>query len=181
MKNKAENVFFIFFLLIAIFSRFLPLKLPNVEFFSSLIAFTILLHDKNKFLYAIPFVVIFSDGLLSFKVPFMLKWEIIVFISWFVVILVQYVVSGKKILNVISMELLGTLAFFLVSNSLVFFMFDFYPKSFSGYLTCLLAGLPFLRNQLIYNFFFSFLVYGTIRLLEHGKVQAENELKNENP
>jgi len=164
MKNKIKIILFLFFLFASIFARFIPLKLPNIELFSSLIAISILLFDSKYLPFISLVAVLISDLLLFFvlHVPFSLKWELIVVISWSLVVLTQKLLKGFRFLNVLSMEIIGTLVFFFVSNSLVFFAFNFYPKNFYGYVSCLIAGLPFLRNQLLYNTLFSFVVYGSV-------------------
>ena len=108
-----------------------------------------------------------SDILLNIflKTPFSLKWEVVVIAGWLFVVATQNLLKGKKLLNAIIMELSGSVVFYFVTNSLVFFFFDFYPKNYFGYITCMAAGIPFLRNQAIYNFFLSFVVYYTVNWL----------------
>jgi hypothetical protein len=89
---------FVLFALVSIFYRLIPLKLPNAEFFSSLIAFTILSSDKKINLLLIPFLILISDILLNIflSVPFDPKWELVVLVGWILVIVSQYVLRGKN-------------------------------------------------------------------------------------
>ncbi|BAL81103.1 DUF6580 family putative transport protein [Caldisericum exile] len=182
MKKDLKKVVFVFFALVSVFYRFIPFKLPNVEFFSSLIAFTLLGFNKKTALSVVPILVILSDILLNITlhVPFDFRWEAIVIVGWVLVILTQYLLRGRKIYNVILMEIVGTLAFYFITNSMVFFVFNFYPKTLLGYITCMLAGLPFLRNQALFNFAFSFIVFASINELGFGKEVSREPVINEN-
>jgi len=182
MKRNLKMAVFVLFALVSMFYRLIPLKLPNVEFFSSLIAFTILSSDKKMNLLLIPFLILLSDILLNIflSVPFDPKWEAIVLVGWILVIVAQYILRGKKFYNVVTMELTGTLVFYFITNSLVFFMFNFYPKNISGYIACMIAGIPFLRNQSLFNLFFSLIVFLTVNELGFGKVASKRIVNYEN-
>lgn len=182
MKRNLRILIGIFFALVSVFYRFIPFKLPNIEFFSTLIAFTILSSDKKLNLLWIPLLVLLSDILLNvlLKVPFDPKWETIVLIGWILVICVQYFLRGKKFYHVATMELFGTLVFYFITNSLVFFVFDFYPKNISGYIACMIAGIPFLKNQAIFNILFSPIVFLTVNELGFGNIASKNSVIYEN-
>lgn len=147
-----------FFIAVAFAVRFVPLKIPNIEFISSMIAFLTLAYGFRFALPAALIVVISSNLILT---GFLTTWDFIVLAGWTAVSLVQFVLRGKSLKNILFMELIGTLAFFAVTNSLVFFAFAFYPRTLAGYIQCIIAGIPFLRNQIIANFFLSMLVYRT--------------------
>ena len=166
MKRKT-NLVMIFIALLAVLMRLLPLKFPNIELFSTFIAISILAYRNNVLFIILPVLVVISDVLLNIflKTPFSFKWEFVVIVGWLFVVATQNLLKGKKLLNAIIMELSGSVVFYFVTNSLVFFFFDFYPKNYFGYITCMAAGIPFLRNQAIYNFFLSFVVYYTVSWL----------------
>lgn len=166
-----KKSFAIFFLLVAFGIRFIPLKIPNVEFVSSLIAFlTIAYGFRNAFFGAI-FVVLLSDIIISRNFSF---WEIIVLSGWLSVAITHYMLRGKKFANIFLMEIIGALVFFFVTNSLVFFAFNFYPKNMIGFIQCLSSGLPFLRNQMVGNALFSVIVYKTFNYsLSKESLRAE--------
>ncbi len=157
----------IFFIVVAFGVRFIPLKIPNVEFISSMIAFLTLAYGLRIALPAAVFVILTSNLLLEGTFT---GWDIIVIAGWISVSLVQSALKGSRIKNIFYMQIFGTLAFFFLTNSLVFFFFDFYPKSPAGYFLCLTAGIPFMRNQLIANSVFSLLVYKTINFVGRKEV-----------
>jgi uncharacterized membrane protein len=150
-----------FFVLVAFLARFIPFKIPNIEFISSAIAILTLFFG---FRVALPMILatVFLTDLIKSGPPQI--WEIVVISGWATVALTHRLLKGKKLLNILIMEIAGTASFFLVTNSLVFFMFNFYPKTAQGYFACLIAGLPFARNQLIGNTIFSVITYKTVAL-----------------
>lgn len=161
--------FAIFFILIAFGIRFVPLKLPNVEFVSSAIAFLVLSFGLKTALPLMLGLVLLSDIALS-GVP--QSWELIVILGWASVIFTQWFIKGKKFYRVLLMEVMGTFSFFFVTNSLVFFMYNYYPKTPTGYIACLVAGIPFMRNQLIGNTLLSYIVYLTFHLAESREIEG---------
>lgn len=78
----------------------------------------------------------------------------------------------KKInaINVVGFSLASSLVFFFLSNTNVFF-FDAltYEKSLTGWMTCIAAGVPFIKNGLITDLFFSIVLFGTYQLLYKGQ------------
>ncbi|MGC9125548.1 MAG: DUF6580 family putative transport protein, partial [Caldisericaceae bacterium] len=107
------------------------------------------------------------------------SWELIVIAGWITAGLTQRVFAGKSLAKIFSMEILGTIAFFLVTNSLVFVLFNFYPKALVGYFDCLAAGLPFLRNQLLGNTFFSLIAFATVKILSGSPLNAQDNSKEQ--
>jgi hypothetical protein len=75
----------------------------------------------------------------------------------------------KKInaLNVAGFSIAASLIFFLLSNSSVW-IFDktSYAQNFSGWMNCLAAGIPFLKNGLAADLLYSILLFGGFVLLE---------------
>lgn len=62
--------------------------------------------------------------------------------------------------------LLGSVAFFLISNFGVWWLLDSYPKTVSGLAACYLAGLPFLGNTLAGDALYAALFFGAFALAE---------------
>lgn len=81
--------------------------------------------------------------------------------------------SMKKInvLTITGFSVASSLLFFLLSNS-AFFVFDnhvyhLYTQSFSGYIACLVGGLPFLKTGLIADLVYSGVLFGTYYLVKN--------------
>ena len=74
----------------------------------------------------------------------------------------------KKInpLNVAGFSIVSSLIFFFLSNSSVWLFESMYAKSFSGWMSCLAAGIPFLKNGLAADLVYSTVFFGGFVLLE---------------
>ncbi len=87
--------------------------------------------------------------------------------------------SMKKInvLNVVGYSIVSSLLFFFLSNSnsFIFDTFNLYERSFAGWIKCLGAGLPFLKNRIPTDLIYSALLFGSYVLVfrpAHKKVVA---------
>jgi hypothetical protein len=92
------------------------------------------------------------------------------YISLMLVTVLGFGIKKVNAVNVVGFSLASSLLFFLLSNTNVFF-FDTiaYEKSISGYMTCLAAGIPFIKNGLITDLFFSAVLFGSYQLLYKGQ------------
>lgn len=72
-----------------------------------------------------------------------------------------------NVVNVTGFSIASSLLFFFLSNSSVW-IFDTttYSKTFSGWVNCLAAGVPFLKNGLAADLVYSALFFGGYVLLE---------------
>lgn len=70
------------------------------------------------------------------------------------------------LLNLFCTSVLSSIIFFAVSNFGVWLFSSMlpYPHTFSGLLLCYAAGLPFFRNTLLGDFFYTFLLFGSYEL-----------------
>jgi hypothetical protein len=68
-------------------------------------------------------------------------------------------------LNVTAAAVLASAGFFLVSNFHVWFSSDFYPRTLAGLGACYLAAIPFAKNMLLGNLFYSAALFGGYELL----------------
>jgi len=59
-----------------------------------------------------------------------------------------------------------SLSFFLVSNFAVWAVWNMYPKTMSGLQAAYVAALPFFRNSLIADLFFTAVIFATPALME---------------
>lgn len=89
------------------------------------------------------------------------------YISLLFVTLLGFGMKKISILNVIAFSLGSSLVFFVLSNSNCF-LFDatnYYGTGITGWAKCLAAGLPFVRNGLAIDLFFSAILFGSYQLL----------------
>jgi hypothetical protein len=71
-----------------------------------------------------------------------------------------------KISNVIGASLLGSVAFFLISNFGVWLYSAMYPQSVTGLMTCYTAGLPFLMNTVLGDVVWCAVLFGGFELAQ---------------
>jgi hypothetical protein len=69
-------------------------------------------------------------------------------------------------LQTIGASILGSLQFFLITNFSVWTVLDSYPRTISGLMECYIAGLPFLRNAMAGDLFYTTLLFSTLALAE---------------
>ena len=78
-----------------------------------------------------------------------------------------------NVLNVAGFSIASSLIFFFLSNSSVWILDNssYYAKTFSGYMDCLAAGVPFLRTGLAADLVYSAIFFGGYVLL--GKTTTD--------
>ena len=85
-------------------------------------------------------------------------------VNYVLLMLVAFLGTYLKKLNLITISgytIASCLIFYSLSNSSVFLMSGgYYPKNFSGYMECMIAGLPFLKANLISTASYSLLFFG---------------------
>lgn len=105
-------------------------------------------------------VMIASDLLIGPHDLFWLTWGAFLVVS-VLGLIIRRSPNFKKIF-------LGTLAgsvfFFVVTNLGVFFFQDMYSKTFSGLVQCYVMALPFFRNALAGDLFYSAALFGSLAL-----------------
>ena len=69
--------------------------------------------------------------------------------------------------RIVIASLLSSLVFFLVTNFSGWACFETYPKNAVGLFECYVAGLPFLRNGLLGDLFYSGVLFGGLALAEY--------------
>jgi hypothetical protein len=62
--------------------------------------------------------------------------------------------------------LASSVLFYLITNFGSWLVFDFYPRTLDGLVTCYIAGLPFFRNTLLSNALFTLVLFGGFALAQ---------------
>lgn len=85
---------------------------------------------------------------------------------------IGFAINRKKIAQIVAGSFAGAIAYFFVSNLAVWMGGGLalnnlpYPTTMEGLLSCLTAGLPFLKGSLYATLFFSAVLFGGYYLLE---------------
>ena len=110
-----------------------------------------------------------SDVLLNLHYGYKFTPDFFVTIVWYAAIaLLGNAMLNKeaKPLRIGAASLAASVSFFLISNFMVWLVWDMYAKNFSGLLGCYAAGLPFFRNTLTGDLVFSATFFGIAYLVK---------------
>jgi hypothetical protein len=110
-----------------------------------------------------------SDVLLNFHYGYKFTADFFVTIAWYAAI----AWLGNALLNkearplrIGAASLVASVSFFLISNFMVWVVWDMYAKNFGGLLACYAAALPFFRNTVTGDLVFSAVFFGAAYLLK---------------
>jgi hypothetical protein len=114
----------------------------------------------TKFVYAYPFT-----------------WDILVSWAWYVGILLlgTKLAENQKPVRIVGAALAGSVSFFLVSNFMVWMSMNMYPKTVAGLMTCYTMALPFFRNAVEGDLFFTAAMFATPVVVQAVKQALTNE------
>lgn len=144
LKPTKRHVIIIFFILAVVLIRLFP-HLPN---FTPVTAIALFggLYISNKILaYILPLTIMgLSDLFLGFSS--------ITFFVYFAFMVVSFIgVKSKK--PSLTIVLLGSVSFFIITNFGVWLLG--YPKTWTGFIECYTLALPFFRNSILGDLFYS--------------------------
>lgn len=146
MKNLTANktIVILLFMVIAVLTRLVP-HLPNFTPVTAIALFGGLYLSNKVMAYALPLTVMaISDLFLGFS-------SITVFV-YFAFVVVSFIGTQLKKAS-FSAILLSSVSFFIITNFGVWLLG--YPKTWTGLAECYTLALPFFRNALLGDFFYS--------------------------
>jgi hypothetical protein len=118
-----------------------------------------------------------SDLLIGFY-----DWKLmaVVYVSFGMIGIFSWLLKKHgNFLNVVATSLGASVFFFLITNLAVWFFSAWYPKTLAGLALCLEAGLPFFRNTLMGDLFYTTVLCGGIILVrEINKKRILIKIKN---
>lgn len=85
--------------------------------------------------------------------------------SYLLITLLGATLNNAKPLRLMTTCLSASLLFFLISNFGVWYQGFLYPHTLSGLTNCYIAAIPFLKNTMISDLFFTFILFGSMRIL----------------
>jgi len=136
------------FILVAAIIRLFP-HMPNVTPITAMALFSGVYFTNKKYAFIVPIAaMLISDIFIGF-------YSISIFV-YLAFILVGYIgIKSKKIS--IKTILISSISFFVITNFGVWLLA--YPKTAVGLMECYTLAIPFFRNSLIGDFFFSGVMY----------------------
>lgn len=165
-KNLNKNlkvIFYIFLISFGIIFRFLPHP-PNFTPIAALGLFSGYF-IKRKSVWLIPVLaMLISDLFIGFYAPIIMAS---VYLSFGLIALIGYLNQKKKTATaVITNSLLGSLLFFTITNLAVWRFSGIYPINLTGLIDCFYLALPFFRNTIAGDLFFTGLFFGAWQLVQ---------------
>lgn len=146
-------------ILLAVVARLIP-HAPNFAPIGGLALFTGA-NFKNKIALIIPLSAMFvSDIFLGFHktVPF-------VYASFLIIAIIGGLIKTNKWQSLFTASLVSSVLFFLITNFGVWVTGTMYAKNLNGLIQCYGFGVPFFRNTLISDLFYSFSFFYGYRFL----------------
>lgn len=147
--------------LLAVAARLIP-HAPNFAPIGGLALFSGS-HFKKKIALLIPLTAMFlSDIFLGFHktIPF-------VYVSFIIIALIGGLIKTNKWQSLFKASLLSSVLFFLITNFGVWATGSMYQKNLSGLIQCYGFGVPFFRNTLISDLFYTFSFFYGFRFLSN--------------
>ena len=139
-----KQIAIIAFMLLAVLFRLLP-HLPNFTPITAIAIFGGLYFTNKTMAYLVPlFIMVMSDLFLGFHTI-----SIFVYAAF---ILVSFIGTRTKKPSVFTI-LLSSISFFIITNFGVWLIG--YPKTWAGLVECYTLAIPFFRNSLLGDFFYS--------------------------
>ena len=157
MNNKFFYLFF--FGIILALSRIIPHPPNFTPILASAIMAPMLIKDR-WFGIAVPIVAMFiSDVIIGFY-----SYQFVIYSSILAIALVAPMRKNYFRLGVMAIG--GSVWFFITTNFAEWLIWDYYPKTIEGLITCYTLAIPFFKNTLISTCLFTGLLTFSIKYLE---------------
>ena len=156
LKN---SFYIIFFVCILALSRIIPHPPNFTPILASAIMAPMLIKDR-WFGIAIPIVAMFiSDVIIGFY-----SYQFVIYSSILAIALVAPMRKNYFRLGIMAIG--GSVWFFITTNFAEWMIWDYYPKTIEGLITCYTLAIPFFKNTLISTCLFTGLLTFSIKYLE---------------
>ena len=155
-----KNSFYIvFFVCILALSRIIPHPPNFTPILASAIMAPMLIKDRWLGI-AIPILAMFiSDFVIGFY-----SYQFVIYSSILVIAIVTPMNKNYTILAIMAVG--GSVWFFISTNFAEWIIWDYYPKTIEGLLTCYTLAIPFFKNTLVSTCLFTGILVISIKYLE---------------
>tara|TARA_B100001250_G_C19784076_1_gene783262 strand:- start:1031 stop:1555 length:525 start_codon:yes stop_codon:yes gene_type:complete len=156
----ANKIFYLlFFAVILALTRIIPHPPNFTPILASAIMAPLLIKDR-LFGIAIPiFAMFISDIIIGFH-----PYQFVVYSTILLIALVSPM--RKNYLGLGFMAIGGSVLFFITTNFAVWIIWDYYPKTIEGLISCYTLAIPFFKNTLISTCLFTALLTFSIKYIE---------------
>ncbi|MCX6706364.1 MAG: hypothetical protein NTV24_04685 [Candidatus Woesebacteria bacterium] len=120
-------------------------------------------HLNKKQAFIVPLLIMFiSDLFICFD---SLEMRIFVYGSFLITVLIGIFLKGRiNFKNIILASLISSILFFVITNFAVWAFTPLYLKTFAGLVSCFTMALPFFRNTLLGDLFYTGAIFGSYSL-----------------
>ncbi|MFK7815715.1 MAG: DUF6580 family putative transport protein [Gammaproteobacteria bacterium] len=172
IQHRIHTGYLIAVVLVLAFSRLVPHP-PNVVPIAAMALFAGAFFSNRFLAFVVPLAaMVLSDYVIGFHST---VWY--VYAGILLTVLIGSVVNKVTVVRVGVAAVMATFAFFLITNFGAWLHHDMYSQDLNGLLQAYVAGIPFLRNSLIANLIFSYLVFYGLYSLITGFIPDKYLLK----
>lgn len=163
--NFLRPAFFAFLVLFGVMHRYFDYP-PNFSPIAAIALFSGF-YTRKYWSFFIPIAILFLSDILflgTYKIEIMFS----VYFSLGAVSAIGILISRKKsLLNIFFGAFLGALLFFLVTNFSVWYFGNWYEHNLAGLARCFFLAIPFFKNSLMGDIFFTSIFFGIYELASH--------------
>lgn len=159
---KARSTLIIFMILGVAMSRLIPHP-PNLTSVAAVALFGGAMLDDRRLAFVVPLGALFlSDLILGFH-----DMMFIVYGTFALIVCIGlWLQRHRSAAPIFGAAIASSLLFFITTNFGVWAMDHMYPLTLAGLISCYTAALPFLRNTLEGDLFYTLVLFGGFALLE---------------
>lgn len=161
-KVDERFVFLTGMVIVAVLFRFLTQGwLPNVAPIGALALFSGAHFRDKKIAFLLPLTALFvSDLFIGFH-----STVVFVYGAFGLSVVLGFLLrKSNSFFKTVFVALFSSIMFYLITNFGVWVMYDFYPKNMNGLLASYAAGIPFFRNTILGDLFYTGLFFGIFEL-----------------
>ena len=153
-QNRIQVSILITIVIVLAFLRLVPHP-PNATPIAAMALFAGAFFTNRTLAFVIPLAaMVLSDMLLGFHSTI---WYVYAGVA--ITVLIGGALKQFNAMKVGAAAIVASIIFFLITNFGAWLYHDMYPQNYNGLLQAYVAGIPFLRNSLIANLIFSYLVF----------------------
>lgn len=165
MKMKEKIVAITVLVLVGIIYRFVPHP-PNFAPVAAISLFSGFFFRRYFILIPLA-VMLISDIFIGF---YDWKLMVVVYSSFLLISLLGILIrKNKSVASLVGYSLAGSLLFFITTNFAVWFFASWYPHNLKGLMDCYSMAIPFFKNTLAGDIFYTAIIFGCYEILAQPK------------
>ncbi len=93
-----------------------------------------------------------------------------------IILLGMFFLKKVSTMRVVSVALMSSLIFFLITNFVAWLASPIYPQTFAGLISCLAAGIPFFRPTILGDLLFTGVLFGAMELSKNRLFRSHTSI-----